>query len=362
MPPIFGTILALTAVMVLHGQAIGIAAWDFSLYYAAGKLPGEELFNKEAQVREQQQLWRENLQDTRPYHFSVYLKPAVYKLVLTPLSRLSFWRAYITWAFVQVASLAAALWLIGRRCGFPTVLWILLPLNPYLVSVVAWGQDTGLVFLTVACAWELSERGNWFRAGSILALSLVKWNLFLLLLPMLIIQRRWRMLAGFACVTVLGAAISICITGWPGTLAYFHLLQDREADYLAPGMPSVRGVLLWFGATSLVTNGLLFFLHCGTWWMLSRLPFRAAFALAVTACIVLSYHTMLYDLLFLLIPLQLTQREDLFLSPFTGTLLLIWATPLKLPDPWVSVLTLAVAGILYLHAFRSVTARHFVNE
>ena len=58
-------------------------------------------------------------------------------------------------------------------------------------------------------AFELAERSRWFAAGATLALMLMKFHLILLWPVALLVQRRWRMLAGF-CATA-AALVAICM-------------------------------------------------------------------------------------------------------------------------------------------------------
>jgi len=302
-------------------------AWDFPLYYSAGRLAPHEMYKTEVQQADQQRIYEENIRPRRTYFFAIYLRPAVYRLVLTPLAQLPFWYAYMLWATLQAAGILVGLYLYSRPLGIPPYFWILLPMCPPVISTVAWGQDAGLVFLAIAGAWSLSHRERWFAAGAVLALSLVKWNLFLLLIPLMVAQRKWRMLSGFTAVATLGAVASVAIAGWEGTAEYVQLLQHRDADVHAAQMSSMRGLLVLLGAPAAPVAAALVTLNCLLWWMLSRLDWRYAFAVAVTGCVSLSFHTMHYDSIFVLAPLLLL-RDDLYLTslPFQ-ILFLLWMTP-----------------------------------
>ncbi|MBI2685880.1 MAG: DUF2029 domain-containing protein [Acidobacteria bacterium] len=351
-PPFLGIMLACIGILLLRGQARSLAAWDFSMYYSVGNIDGHELFKKNVQIKEQRRLWEQHIKDKRFFVYSIFLKPAAYKLLLSPLSKVPFWTAYVIWATLQVLALGAGLWIIGRREGFPSALWILLPFSPFLSAMVAWGQDPGLIFLVLAIAWELSLRERWLRSGAVMALALVKWNLFLLLVPMLIAQRKWRALIGFTGMAIAGAALSIYASGLEGTRDYFNLMHDREADFLADSMPSVRGILLWLGLAAPFTNFVVLALAAGTWLLLSRTSWKVAFAMGVTACVVLSYHTMTYDLLFLLIPLLLFQTAKLARTSVIESLVVAWTAPLMLPKPLYAFITLALASFGYVAAAR----------
>lgn len=304
-----------------------LPAWDFPLYYSAGRLAPHEMYKTEVQQADQRLIYEENVRPRRTYFFAIFLRPAVYKLVLTPLAQLPFWNAYFLWATLQAAGIVVGLYLYSRPAGVPPSMWILLPLSPPMISTVAWGQDAGLVFLAIAGAWALSLRERWFAAGAVLALSLVKWNLFLLIVPLMVAQRKWRMLAGFGTVAAFGAIASVVIAGWEGTASYLQLLQHRDADVHAAQMSSVRGLLVLAGAPGMAVAAVLVILNGALWWIQSRLSWRFAFALAVTGCVALSYHTMHYDSIFLLAPLLLLREESYIASLPFQVLFLLWMTP-----------------------------------
>lgn len=278
-------------------------AWDFPLFYAAGKIEASELYRLSRQEQEQQTVWAVERRGQQEFHFSPFLRPPHYRVLLEPLARLGFWPAFGLWTAAQVASLVAALWLLSRRYGFNPVWFVLLPLCPYLTTAVNWGQDTPLVLLVLVLTLELLVTGRDLAAGGVLALALVKWNLVALVPVLLLAHRRWRFLAGFLAVAGLEAAFGVSLIGWAGLQDYMAALRGDYADYLSPGMPSARGLLLLAGAPSsaaVVTAAAGIVM---TAWALRRLKFPLAFSAAVSASVILTYHTMVYDLLFLILPL-----------------------------------------------------------
>jgi hypothetical protein len=211
---------------------------------------------------------------------------------------------------IQAAALVLALARLARRYGFDRTWFLLLPLCPYVTTTINWGQDTALVLLIVVLGFELLLDGKHVWAGALLALALVKWNLFALLPLFLLARGLYSALAGFALVAALEAAISIGMIGTPGFRAYLSLLNSEYADYLAAGMPSLRGLLLLLHTPPPAVLAMLAAALIGTIWITRRLPLPTAFSLAISACVFLAYHTMIYDLLFLLLPI-LVLRQNL---------------------------------------------------
>jgi len=76
---------------------------------------------------------------------------------------------------------------------------------------IAHGQD-GVIFLAVLIvSYRLAEKGMAFTSGVALGLMLVKFHLTPLWLIALILQRRWKMLAGFVATGTAAAGVSLAM-------------------------------------------------------------------------------------------------------------------------------------------------------
>ncbi len=322
---------AITGLLILLVLCVSILkmpaalAWDFHLFYAAGKVPASLLYNEQAQENAQRQIWEANLRGLREFNFSPFLKPAYYRILLVPLSRLPFWRAYAAWGIVQWLAFVVAIILLSRRYGYQAVWYIPLPLCPYVVISISWGQDTPVVFLLLVLTLELLLRRRDGSAGALLALGLVKWNILMFLPLLFLVQKKWKALAAFSAIAAAEVAISIWITGAAGIRDYRAMLGGDYADFLAVGMPSLRGLLLLAHIPNAVVLALIPLAGGAVLRMLWKLEMEKAFAMATAASVFLAYHTMIYDLLFLILPILVFQRElragwkaavtVLFLSP-----------------------------------------------
>lgn len=306
--PAIGAGLVAVWVVVLFLKPATLA-WDFSLFYAAGKIEGRRLYDLKTQQETQRRVWEAELSRTQEFHFSPFLRPAFYRVVLAPLAHLPYWTAFAVWVAIQAAALVLALVRLARRYGFDRTWYLLLPLCPYVTTTINWGQDTALVLLAVVLGFELLLEGKHGWGGALLALALVKWNLFALLPLFLLARGLWRALAGFALVAALEAAVSLRMIGPDGWRDYLSLLHSDYADYLAAGMPSLRGLLLLLRAPEAAVLAALAVAVAGTVWISRRLPVPAALAVGVSACVFLAYHTMIYDLLFLLFPILVLRRR-----------------------------------------------------
>jgi hypothetical protein len=101
---------------------------------------------------------------------------------------------------------------------------------------IAHGQDTVFLLVIVICAYSLAERKRQFAGGAVLGPAVVKVHLIALWPLALIVQKRWRMLAGFMATAIGAAAISISMTGIQGARDWLALVQDRTIEAQNPPM------------------------------------------------------------------------------------------------------------------------------
>lgn len=147
-------------------------------------------------------------------------------LVFRPFARLPFESAVVAWQAVSLALVGAGfslVWLSGEalpRSLLPLALLLAISFHPTSVSLILNGQVSGLVFLWIALAIWLQRRGREYGSGAVLALCLSKPTLLILLLPMLVVARRWRVLVGFLGGTVAVGALSLAVVGGSGCIDY----------------------------------------------------------------------------------------------------------------------------------------------
>ena len=132
--------------------------------------------------------------------------------------------------------ISAGLYLAGLtvlwrgRHAIPVAEWS----TALLLAVTFWpfmecwlsGQASAIGFAAAALALRCESLHKPFGAGLCLALCLYKPPLLVLLLPMLVITRRWRVLGGFAAGSLALAGVSLLAVGWRGCLVYAKLLIE----------------------------------------------------------------------------------------------------------------------------------------
>lgn len=284
-----------------------------------------------------------------------FVRPGFYAALLMPLALLPYGTAFAVWIAAQSLLLLACWVWIFRRFGADALVFAALFL-PCPLGIAS-GQDCVIMLALSILAFELAERSRWFAAGTALALMLMKFHLILLWPVALLVERRWRMLAGF-CATAL-ALVGICITlGGVGSLRlYAALLQNKSLDHLSPSpelMISFQGMLANLGiearwASALfVGAAVVVFL-----WSVRAAPLWRLFALTAAASLWIVPHVYGYDASLLLLPILLTIfRSAQPASRIAATLL---STPIPFGfalagRPWAIVSSVSSAGFLLLLA------------
>jgi hypothetical protein len=249
--------VALTAPLLLGvvhicARTAGSVGCDFTAMYTSALTVrtghGRERYDLEKQAALQQELFHRT-------GLMVDIHPPFEALLLAPLTRLSFARAYEVWGAINVA-----LWMLFAYLIRP---YVLAPKNtlPHIplafLFYPAWlamfqGQTTFLVLVTYTLTFLCLKRGRDFWAGAFLGLGLFRFAVILPFALICLLRAKWKVMAGFALAALLLGAVSIMTVGFAGVLAYVHLLFDIARHSRNPAlaaalrswiMPTVRGFL-----------------------------------------------------------------------------------------------------------------------
>ncbi|MGB7735461.1 MAG: glycosyltransferase 87 family protein, partial [Thermoguttaceae bacterium] len=109
--------------------------------------------------------------------------------------------------------------------------------TPFLFEGWVSGQICAVAIFCAAAAIYLRQQGREFSAGMVLAVLTFKPTLLLLLLPMLVVTRSFRVLCGVAASGLVLLAISFWAVGYDGCLGFLRFLaRYAEAERVAPEM------------------------------------------------------------------------------------------------------------------------------
>lgn len=287
-----------------------------------------------------------------------FVRPSFYAALLSPMALLPYQAAFVAWIAMQTA-LLIGVWVWVRRRFGPDALVFAALFLPGPLGIGA-GQDCALILAILAAAYELSERKKDLASGAMLALMLIKFHLVLLWPLALLLQKRWKMLAGYCAAAALEVAVSVGLGGITGAKRYLALLQDKSLERLSPSpelMVSWQGLMdnlnmsgSWAIGALLASVIVVYVLAVRT------APLWRMFALTAAASLFIAPHVYAYDAALLLVPVMLaihlsTQKATrvaatFFSMPFTFGFALAG-------KPYSIVGSLALLGLLLLVAGES---------
>ncbi len=370
--------LFLLAMSISHGAMVFKVApflkkgyQDFTTFYTAATMlrsgQGSNLYDPDAQYRTEKKFAPDVpiRQAALPY-----MHPPFEALLFVPFTFLGYVPAYALWTVFNLALIVLNLFLLRRN--FPEIA----TLSPVMSGLAAagffpitigliQGQDTILVLLGVVLCLVLlkEERDTW--AGLALGLGLCKFH-FAVPLALVLAFRRPRLLIGFVPMTLGFGALSIAVVGWQGVVHYVPYVMNLERTGAggaipASDMPNLRGLIdtLW-GLRTDTAGSMAVTLVCSiavlsaTLWRVRRggESLHHTFGLATIAVILISYHTLPYDLALLfpsvlvLLARAVSENERLSRAD-TGLLVLFFLTPLYVLL-WLQMNQFAWFGLLLI--------------
>jgi hypothetical protein len=290
-----------------------------------------------------------------------YIRPPFYALLLAPLSRLSLKTAFALWVSLQMGVLVG-LWCWAYRRFGPDALVFCSLFLPAAYGI-AHGQDCVGIAAIVLSSWLLLERGRDIPAGAVAALALVKFHLLLLLVPALLIRKRWRMLAGYLAIASAEAGLSLWLIGAGGLRRYLHLLTAPALETLSPSperMINARALLVNIGVDA---GGFALVLAGGIVLAAFLVALRARedwvwFWTAALGSVLVAPHAYEYDAALLLPPMLICIFREtdpaLRFAAATAALPVVYLCTL-LPTPWSIAPALALSAWFVLFVRRGVT-------
>jgi hypothetical protein len=306
-----------------------ITICDYRTNYTAGYMVRtgyrELLYDGETQYRLQNEL-------ASPTNLGLpNIHPAYEAWLYAPLSLLKFRTSY----FVYLAFNALLLCVVFRLLRpymtnlsrvfplFPAAMFLaFIPVGVALVQ----GQDSIILLLCVVGAKVLFDRDCEFLAGAVLGLGLFRFQLVLPIALLFFIWRRWRFSAGFAVSSLVVVLISLVTVGIAGTKMFWVTLTSltghgMHGDILSRVrpmlMPNLRGViwdLLHTRVPDLWVNVFVLVASAAVLLAAARAKMKDRFLLATVVSALVSYHFLIHDFSFLILPIVLVLDRFLVLE------------------------------------------------
>ncbi len=327
---------------------------DFSEFYAAGQMVRHGLGNSLYDLRVQAEFQLK----VAPVH-AFYLRPPFEALLFVPFTYLSYRAAYAAWLMFSLAILSGAARLIrgntnvldamlqytrGIPVDFGLLLLVFLTFSPTMDCLLI-GQDSVLMLMIYTLVFLALKRGRELEAGGLLALGLFKFHLVLPFAIIFALRRRASFVLGFAGIALLLVAISVLVSG-PGVLASYpamflnskyRMLMGFQPEYAA----NIRGLIYLItpskipgaisGAVVAALSAFLLWVTVRTW---RDSEFELCFSAAVIAALLTGYHSFVYDLSLLLLPVAIVcgelAKRKILLSNVTlnGALVVLFVQPI----------------------------------
>ena len=333
---------------------------DFASFYVGSSLALEgrfaDLYDRGVQFSRQKEI-APNKGQLVPY-----VRPPFYLVVLAPLSLFSLQASFWLW-IVGHSLLLIACWLwAGRQFGSDALIFGALYLPTALG--IASGQDCVLMLAIGVGFYHLADQHKDLPAGAVLALGLLKFHLLLLLPLAMILNKRWRMLAGYALTGGLLALSSIASIGFDGVKLYADLLQAKDLGALLPSpelMINLSGLMANVRLESVFVLVLLIVVVIGVVVIGVRgAPLWRWVSIAVVGSLLITHHVYGYDAGIVLLPVWLA----MFLSKslFSRIAALILAAPLVFfaglaGTPWSILPSLSLLAFLF-----ALTAENYTEQ
>lgn len=333
---LFVGFVASYAAILLQG-AVSMKEWDFLFYFAGSRMTiqghGSGIYNLHALGHAEAVL-------AYPLHVPHGVMPYVYPpylaLLLAPFAALPYDVAYILWMGVNCLLLAAAMFAFERYAnltGRTALLFRFAALAslPVLATLLLGQSSIVLLSLFTLSFFALRARRDTV-AGVALAFALIKPQYVIPFVVILLVQRRWPAVAGFAgtalCLMVaplpvLGLSTNhgyvqtmLAATHWRNQVNGFEPIWNRSFAgamqlVLSPPQSTVATMALSLAA-----------LACLVVCTRRSRTISVPFALATIVALLISPHVLIHDLSLLLIPVGIALHHRRHGPPYLPILLI----------------------------------------
>ncbi len=204
---------------------------DFTYFYGIGRIVNQYSAARVYDYPLQQTIFNQ----IYPLQNGVYGPspyPPFVALLFSCFARLSFDAAYVLWGVTSLllyflgVRLAARRFLPRDRYVFSIVLCLALAFYPFFFETLINAQLAAVGFFAVSVAVSRDGMGKYVQSGLALSLLAYKPTLLVLLLPMLLVTRRFRTLVGFVGGVALLALVTTAIAGAGIWSAYANFLLE----------------------------------------------------------------------------------------------------------------------------------------
>jgi len=336
--------------------------FDFGVFYYAAHMivdgKGHELYNFATQHLYQARYHRPP--DT------LFRNPPIAIIPILSLAILPTPVAFAIWTAVSLGLFIIAIKIFERETGLAFGNWPVL-LGLLFVPVLdclLHGQFSILIVLFYALAYQQLRKGHRFWGGALLGLATVKFQVVLGFVPVFLLKRKWRELAGFSTSSAILVALSLGMTGFQALRTYpnFVLHSDPPLNEL-PHMANWQGLLSLIGQEGSIWVALLS-LATILWAVRAWTNLDRGFCAATIATMLVSYHITPQDLSLAIVPLFAAvnanelPRRRVPLATVIGMGILMASLMLEIP---MALIAIVLAAALIWVGMQPAASRTFVD-
>lgn len=334
--------------------------FDFGVFYYAAHMivdgKGHELYNLATQHLYQ-------LRFHRPPD-TLFRYPPIALIPILPLTVLPMPVAFAVWTLVCMGFLIVSIKIFERETdmrfgNWPVLLGLLfVPVLDCLLH----GQFSILIVMFYALAYQQLRKGRSFWGGAILGLATLKFQLVLGFVPIFLLRRKWREVAGFSAATAVLVALSLGITGIQALHQYpnFALHAELPVNEL-PHKANWQGLLSLVGQQGSIWVALLS-VATVIWAARAWTNLERGFCAATLAAMLVSYHITPQDLSLALVPFFVAvnagvvprERVPIVAAAGMGILLLF----MMIQIPMALFALVLAAALLWVGIHRRVVRTH----
>ena len=312
-------------------------AWDFTGFYIAGNIPLHQVHDQQVF----QNFGNSELAPLGVRYYPPYVRPSVFAVPLHLIMSLPYWTAYWLWAAAQLLAFLSALWLLQTRLHLPV------GTNPiWAIFFPAWfgiitGQDALGVLLIVVAGIVFIEKGRDGIGGALLALTLYKFNLSLLIPVALMFRGKWHALASYAVVGAGLAAASALVEAPSKYLELLRTIGSYTVGFRPETMLGLRGLAHFLHLPWLYFLLAPLTIAAAAWKLRRSQDLPESIGIALTASILCAWHGTWYDGALLALPAALLFH----CARTTGRVVAAIVLALPFWNAFPQIATLAVVGL-----------------
>ncbi len=236
---ISGGVVAISVVVAIvlfftanRGQtALGIPLGaDFAGFYVAAEILNQGQTQQLYDRKRHDQLYHELLPNEDANVSIPYVHPPFVAGLLRLIAWLPYSVAVAIWMVISASLYIVATLLLLRAVPWQDSkqYWLIILLavsfEPFLMECWMGGQLSAVAFLSYALCFAALQRDKPLWAGMALGLCFYKPTLLILMLPMLLIGRRWQILLGMLYTGIALALLSLLLVGWNMNVGYLNVL------------------------------------------------------------------------------------------------------------------------------------------